>query len=121
MESGSVRPLGPDTVAVPAILWQQIESLIPQMSNVLSRLDLLESTSVTGSEYLTRQQAMSFLHIGSTKLWELKNAGELKTSSATGKPLYSTDSCRQYLESQGYSKEAVQARFREILAKKRKK
>lgn len=120
MEGASIRQISPDSVVVPLSLWQKLERLIPQMDSVLNRLDTLESSSVTGSEYLSRTQAMQFLHVGSTKLWELKNSGTIETTEKTGKVLYKTSSCRDYLQSQGFSADMAQERFRKILQTKKK-
>ncbi|MBN8824408.1 MULTISPECIES: hypothetical protein [unclassified Spirosoma] len=120
MENG-VRQITSDMVAVPLALWQTMERIVDSYEEINNRLDLLESVTVTNSEYMNRKDAMLFLHVGSTKLWELTRSGEIETNGKTGKPLYKTSSCRQYLIGQGFSKEFVQERFRDILREKQKK
>jgi hypothetical protein len=115
-----VYPLTNDMVAVPLSFWQRVEQLLEKQEVLEHRLNLLESVSISNSEYLNRQQAMQFLQIGSTKLWELKNSGLIETSSGTGKTLYKTSSCRDFLLYQGFSQEKVQQSFREILQSRKK-
>lgn len=97
-------------------------TLITELQQLRQRVERLEGVSFAGSDYLSREQAMSFLHCGATKLWMLKNDGSIKTVRNGARPLYCIKSCREYLEKQGYSQEAIAARFDAIIAgKKRKK
>lgn len=51
--------------------------------------------------YLTRQQAMEFLHIGSKKMWELTKAHRIPFYQATpgGKMLFDETDLRRYMDS----------------------
>ncbi|GAA4464108.1 hypothetical protein GCM10023189_42890 [Nibrella saemangeumensis] len=106
-------------VQMPLTAFIELKDKIIQLSE---RVELLESMTAVGSEWLTREQAMAFLQCGSTTLHNLRRTHQIKsTTSGTSKPLFCKRSLQTYLEKKGVSKEEIDQRFRKNLLERRKK
>lgn len=100
--------------------FESFNALQIYVQSLEKRVAFLELHCLFG-EWMDRKQAMDFFHISSTKLWQLMKSGEIETSRRTGKTLYLTSSCRDYLAKHSSSKKIVQDRIQEIQAAKKQK
>jgi hypothetical protein len=70
--------------------FHAFKQLLAEVDELHQRVEDLERISATkaevsSSEYFTKAQAMSYLGCKSTKLWELVQAGVIRTSQGVGR------------------------------------
>jgi len=99
--------------------FEFVVNLYNEVSRLRQRVDMLESYLL--GDWLTRQEAMAYLHISSTKLWELTKSLSIVHTRIGTKPLYSYQSCQEYLSKNGISKADIDRRIQEILSAKKRK
>jgi hypothetical protein len=94
------------------------------INNLLKRIERLESQLShykemnPAAEWITRRDAMTYLCIGETKLWELTKLNKVNARRVGSKLIYSVESLRLYLQNSGFSDEYINAREKKALVKK---
>lgn len=91
------------------------QEILRQLQSLREEVTFLKAAN-ENTLWFTRAQAMRFLSLGSTKLWELAKAGTITTSDK----LYNVLSCKRYLVERSYSTEIILERLNTALLSKKK-